>query len=72
MDNVDLDNRFDFHPATTNEKRNDHSSVREHCRLLAHFLNDSCPEGREKDLAITKLEEVMLWANASIARDNHE
>lgn len=27
-----------------------------------------CPESREKSLALTKLEESVMWANASIAR----
>lgn len=68
MDASDLQNRFAFHPAATAEKKNDHSSVRQHCLDLALFLNDSLPDGREKSLAVTHLEEVMLWSNAAIAR----
>jgi len=68
MEQRDLDNRFDFHPATTEEKRNEHSSVRMTIKDVADFLNYRLPEGREKSLAITKLEEVMFWANAAIAR----
>lgn len=66
----DIDNRFAFHAATTEEKRNEHTSVRENCRQLAIFLNEKLPEGREKVLAITHLEEVMFWGNAAIARDH--
>jgi len=64
----DITNRFAFHAATTEEKRNEHTSVRENCRQLADFLNEKLPEGREKALAITHLEEVMFWGNAAIAR----
>lgn len=70
MDQSDLDNRFDFHAATTEEKRGEHTSVREKCRVLATVLNDRLPEGREKSLAVTHLEETMFWANAAIARAN--
>lgn len=72
MDSKDLENRFAFHPATTEEKKNEHTSVRQHCLELALFLNDKLPEGREKSLAITHLEEVMFWGNAAIARNGGE
>jgi hypothetical protein len=64
----DIEHRFAFHPATTEERRDEHTSVRQNCRQLADFLNEKLPEGREKALAITHLEEVMLWANAALAR----
>ena len=35
---------------------------------LAHVLNELVPDSREKSLAITHLEEVMMWSNAAIAR----
>ncbi len=65
---ADIDNRFDFHPATTAEKRGEHGSIREACKALAHALDARVPAGREKSLALTYLEEAMFWANAGIAR----
>lgn len=66
----DIAHRFAFHAATTEEKRNAHASVRQQCRQLADFLNDKLPDGREKSLAITHLEEVMFWGNAALARQS--
>ena len=68
MDPKDIDNRFSFHPATTEEKQAAHGSARAECLALANFLNGALPDGREKSLAITHLEEVMFWSNAAIAR----
>ena len=48
------------------------SSVRAACRDLGHQFNSDLPPGREKELAITKLEEAMFWANAAIARNSGE
>ena len=64
----DIEHRFAFHAATTEEKRDAHTSVRQACRRLADFINEYAPDGREKSLAITHVEEAMLWANAAIAR----
>lgn len=68
MDQTDIDNRFKFHPADTPEKQEAHERVRSYCRELAQTLNAELPEGREKSLAITHLEETMMWSNAAIAR----
>lgn len=67
---ADLENRFAFHAATTEEKRNAHTSVRVACLNLAKFIDESLPDGREKSSAITKVEEAMFWANAGLARQN--
>ena len=69
MDEAELANRFTFHAAPDAEKRNEHTSVRASVAHLAHYMNDVLPEGREKAIVMTKLEEVMFWANAAIARE---
>lgn len=68
MDRKDIENRFAFHAAPDEEKRNEHTAVRTACKQLAAKLNKSLPEGREKSLAVTKIEEAMFWANAALAR----
>jgi hypothetical protein len=63
----DLDHRFAYHAADTAAKE-DHAAVREACLRAALQIDALAPEGREKSLAITKLEEAMMWGNAAIAR----
>ena len=69
MQASDIDNRFAFHPAN-DEKGKSHECVRSECRKLAYYLNELLSEGREKSLAVTHLEEVMMWSNAAIARSD--
>lgn len=68
MESNDIDNRFDYHPPKDDETRQAHETVRAELRAVAYALDSLCPDGREKSLAITKLEEAMMWANAAIAR----
>ncbi|MBF6301186.1 hypothetical protein IU459_27110 [Nocardia amamiensis] len=63
----DIDNRFNYHPAS-GDKVTAHEQTRAACRELAHRFDRELPPGREKALALTKLEETMFWANAAIAR----
>jgi hypothetical protein len=44
-----------------------HDLVREEFKELALKMNDILPEGREKALVLTRIEEAMHWANSSIA-----
>lgn len=68
MDTAELKNRFAFHPAVTSARRELHEDVRYRCWDLANWINQKVPEGREKSLAVTHLEDVMMWANAAVAR----
>lgn len=71
MDKNDLQKRFTYHPATGLQP-GFYGAIRAACFGLAELINALCPEGREKTIAVTKLEEVMFWANASIARSHDE
>jgi hypothetical protein len=64
----DIDRRFDHHPPKDEHTIELHKRVREVVKDTAEILDVLLPEGREKALAITKLEESLMWANAGIAR----
>ncbi len=51
------------------KKKEKHHKIAENAEQLAKLINIFCPDGREKSLAITKIEEAVMWANASIARE---
>jgi hypothetical protein len=67
MDQKDIERRFTHHPPNA-VKINAHENIRATARRYAEDLNLWLPEGREKSLAITHLEEVVFWSNAAIAR----
>lgn len=62
--------RFTYH-APKGDQPERYAAIRSAARGLAEIINDLCPESREKSLAMTKLEEVSMWANAAIARQEH-
>lgn len=64
----DIDHRFRYHPPRDEETKDAHAFVRGELGGAAVELERRLPPGREKALAITKLEEAMFWANAAIAR----
>ena len=65
----DLEKRFTYHASKPGQPEI-YTMLREQAKDLAYNILANCPESRERSLAITKLEEVIMWANASIARDS--
>lgn len=43
--------------------------IRSSCLNLAAWLCESCPDSRELNTALSRLEEVQSWAIAAIARN---
>lgn len=64
----DLRLRFAYHPARDKETQDAHTAVREKCLELALALGTVVPNCHEFGVAIQRLEEVMFWANAAVAR----
>jgi hypothetical protein len=64
---ADLRHRFDHHPPS-GTKAEKHQTIRRDCLMVAQTIDVLTPDSREKSLAITALEEAMMWANAAIAR----
>jgi len=68
VDAADLDNRFSYHPPHGDQTQR-YEAIRARAKDFAALLNGFCPDSREKSLAVTALEEAVMWANASIARN---
>lgn len=63
----EIDSRFSFHPAKP-EQIEKYEKIRKQLKKTALFLEETCPSSRELSSAITKLDEAMMHANASVAR----
>lgn len=63
---LEVEARFRFHPGTpiTGPK---HGEVRTRLQAEALWVLDNVPASRERSLALTALQEAMMWCNAAIA-----
>lgn len=62
-----LEKRFNNHTLNS-EQQKKCEQIRYCAKRLAYFIS-SIHECRETSLALTKLEEVVMWANAGISRN---
>lgn len=62
-----VEHGFTYHPPKDNQPHQ-YEVLRAEAKKLALHIVDVVPDGRERALAITKLEEAVFWANAGIAR----
>ena len=64
---ADIHDRMGFHPADTDLKRKAHETARTLSIAHACAIKDILPPGREKSLALTALQDALMWANAALA-----
>lgn len=66
--NAQIENNFMYHPLK--ERQNEkYEKIRSKAKELAYLIDELCPNSREKSLAMTNLEQSVMWANSSIARN---
>jgi hypothetical protein len=63
----DIERNFTYHAPKADQPER-YVYLREKAKALAMDFVSKCPDSRERSLALTKLEEAIFWANASIAR----
>ena len=66
--NSQIENNFRYHSPKEGQPEK-YTQLREKAKELAYLIEELAPQSREKSLAMTKLEESVMWANASIARN---
>ena len=64
----EIEKRFTYHAPKADQPVR-YEAIRKDAREFAELISDLCPESRDKSLALTKLDEAVMWANASIARN---
>jgi hypothetical protein len=67
MQPIDLDNVFSYHAPTGPAQVETYQAIREGGKTFAKLIDEYAPDGPEKTLAIRKIQEAVMWANAGIA-----
>lgn len=63
-----LHNNFDFHPAVSDQAQR-YEALRAKAKELAWEMATLCPDTRELSIALTSVEDSVMWASAAIARN---
>ena len=66
MNQEELNNIFTYHAPKGNQTGR-YEEIRYASRNLAKVINVNTPDSKEKSIAIRKLREASMWANAGIA-----
>lgn len=69
MSQYDVNHIYAHHPTHDGQLRR-YKCIREGAKLMAKLILDSCPDSRERSLALTNMEQSVMWANAAIARND--
>jgi len=62
----DIDRVFTYH-APKNDQPERYGQLRGRAQDMAKMIEEFCPPSRERSLALTNLQQTVMWANAAIA-----
>lgn len=60
------------HPPTSPEVIATFEFLRQLAKAFAKGIDAQCPNSREKSLALTNVEQALMWAVAAVARNQEE
>ena len=63
-----IESAFTYHAPKSDQPAR-YEAIRAKAKELAYLIESSAPASRERALAMTNLEQAIMWANASIARN---
>ena len=63
-----IESNFTYHPPKADQPVR-YERIRARAKEMNELLCNLTPPSREQSVALTKLEEVVFWANAAIARN---
>lgn len=66
MTHSQIENVFSYHKPFGNQAER-YEQIRADAKVMAMTIQECCPESREKSLALTNLQQTVMWANAAIA-----
>lgn len=69
IDNKRLENNFTYHPPKDEDQIERYKRLREAAKTYAQCIMTLTPPSREQSLALTQVEDAVMWANAAIARN---
>jgi len=61
-----IENSFSYHAPKEGQPEK-YNTLREQAKAFAYAITEHCPNSRERSLAITNLENAVMWANKAIA-----
>jgi len=61
-----IQNTFTYHAPHGNQTER-YENIRCHARALAEVIANDAPDSRERSVALTNLQQCVMWANAAIA-----
>lgn len=67
-DNTKINKAFVYH-APKGDQAERYQLIRDRAKDLALCMSELAPASRELSLALTNLEQAVMWANAAIARN---
>lgn len=63
---MDINSAFTYH-APKEDQTVRYVEIRDNAKQFAKLIEHDCPPSSERTLALRKLQECVMWANASIA-----